>query len=84
MPANEQNTSHHDAFIPASSAAPVSAIIPARNEEAVIATCKQIAPNALGLADATGGNKREMEDLIDAADALTKKAERILKAEHGE
>src|SRR5437763_7503240 len=39
MPANEQNTSPHDAFIPASSAAPVSAIIPARNEEAVIATC---------------------------------------------
>src|SRR5437899_12695301 len=39
MPANEQNTFAHDAFIPASSAAPVSAIIPARNEEAVIATC---------------------------------------------
>src|SRR2546421_5054951 len=39
MAANGQNTPPHDAFIPASSAAPVSAIIPARNEEAVIATC---------------------------------------------
>jgi glycosyltransferase involved in cell wall biosynthesis len=38
MVANEQNTPR-DAFIPGSSAASVSAIIPARNEEAVIATC---------------------------------------------
>jgi glycosyltransferase involved in cell wall biosynthesis len=37
MPTAEQNTSPHGAFIPASSPATVSAIIPARNEESVIA-----------------------------------------------
>jgi glycosyltransferase involved in cell wall biosynthesis len=35
----EQNTSPHGAFISAPSPATVSAIIPARNEESVIATC---------------------------------------------
>ena len=39
MPTAEQNISSHGAFIPASSPATVSAIIPARNEESVIATC---------------------------------------------
>ena len=39
MPASEQNTLHQGAFIPASSAPTVSAIIPARNEEGVIASC---------------------------------------------
>ena len=39
MPTSEQNVSSHDAFTPASSPPTVSAIIPARNEEAVIATC---------------------------------------------
>src|SRR5690349_6710863 len=38
MPASEQNISPNGALIPVSSA-PVSAIIPARNEEAVIVTC---------------------------------------------
>src|SRR5713101_2998049 len=35
----EQNISSHGAFLPALSSATVSAIIPARNEEAVIAAC---------------------------------------------
>jgi len=39
MPAGEQKTLHQGALIPASSPPPVSAIIPARNEEDVIATC---------------------------------------------
>ena len=39
MPTAAQNTSPHGAFIPASSPATVSAIIPARNEESVIGTC---------------------------------------------
>src|SRR4029077_12264986 len=39
MPTAEQNTSPHGAFISAPSPGTVSAIIPARNEEAVIATC---------------------------------------------
>ncbi len=39
MSAREQNFSPHGAFIPALSEATVSAIIPARNEEAVIAAC---------------------------------------------
>ncbi len=41
MSTGEQNVSAHGAFIPASSPVTVSAIIPARNEEAVIATCIQ-------------------------------------------
>src|SRR2546421_4148728 len=39
MSTSEQNVSPHDAFVPAFSPETVSAIIPARNEEAVIATC---------------------------------------------
>jgi glycosyltransferase involved in cell wall biosynthesis len=39
MPTAEQNTSPHGAFTPTSSPDTVSAIIPARNEESVIATC---------------------------------------------
>src|SRR5260370_12125928 len=39
MSAREQTFSPHGAFIPALSEATVSAIIPARNEEAVIAAC---------------------------------------------
>ena len=39
MSTSEQNVSPHDAFVPAFSPGTVSAIIPARNEEAVIATC---------------------------------------------
>src|SRR5207244_10199224 len=39
MSTSEQNVSPHDAFVPAFSPLTVSAIIPARNEEAVIATC---------------------------------------------
>jgi glycosyltransferase involved in cell wall biosynthesis len=39
MPTAEQNTSPHGALIQASSLTTVSAIIPARNEEPVIATC---------------------------------------------
>src|SRR5437016_5558757 len=39
MSTSEQNPSPNSAFIPASSLATVSAIIPARNEEAVIAAC---------------------------------------------
>jgi len=39
MSASEQNTSPHGALIPASSPPSVSALIPARNEEAVIAAC---------------------------------------------
>jgi glycosyltransferase involved in cell wall biosynthesis len=39
MPANEQNISPHGALLAASRLPAVSAIIPARNEEAVIATC---------------------------------------------
>ena len=39
MSASEQNFSPHGAFIPALSQATVSAIIPARNEEAIIAAC---------------------------------------------
>src|SRR5260370_4467858 len=39
MSTGEQNVSAHGAFIPAPSPATVSAIIPARNEEAVIAVC---------------------------------------------
>src|SRR5260370_15407465 len=39
MSTGEQNISPHSAFLPALSQATVSAIIPARNEEAVIATC---------------------------------------------
>ncbi len=39
MSTGEQNISSHGAFIPASSPASVSVIIPARNEEAVIAAC---------------------------------------------
>jgi len=39
MSASEQNSSPRGAFVPASSPLTVSAIIPARNEEAVIATC---------------------------------------------
>src|SRR6266478_3075690 len=39
MSASEQNTSPRGAFLPASSAGPVSAIIPARNEEPVITAC---------------------------------------------
>src|SRR2546430_3971150 len=39
MSVSEQNSSSRGAFVPASSPLTVSAIIPARNEEAVIATC---------------------------------------------
>jgi glycosyltransferase involved in cell wall biosynthesis len=39
MPTAEQSTSPHGAFTPTSSPNTVSAIIPARNEESVIATC---------------------------------------------
>src|SRR5436309_9302159 len=39
MSASEQNSSPRGTFVPASSPLTVSAIIPARNEEAVIATC---------------------------------------------
>src|SRR5713101_1845022 len=39
MTTDEQNISPHGALIPASSPATVSAIIPARNEEGVIAAC---------------------------------------------
>src|SRR6266581_2053036 len=39
MSAREQNFSPHGAFVPALSQATVSAIIPARNEEAIIAAC---------------------------------------------
>ncbi len=39
MSASEQNFSPHGAFVPALSQATVSAIIPARNEEAIIAAC---------------------------------------------
>src|SRR5256884_2888533 len=39
MSVSQQKNSSRGTFVPASSAAPVSAIIPARNEESVIATC---------------------------------------------
>jgi len=48
----------------------------------IIDTCQQIGPNAYGLAEASGGKKRDAEDLVDAADALAKRAERVLRTEY--
>src|SRR5260370_7968853 len=56
MSTGEQNVSAHGAFIPASSPVTVSAIIPARNEEAVIATCIQSLAGQPEIAEILGVN----------------------------
>jgi hypothetical protein len=50
--------------------------------KAVIATCEEIAPNAAGLAHATGGKEKDIENLVDAADELARRADKVLKAEY--
>jgi hypothetical protein len=50
--------------------------------KAVIATCGEIAPNAAGLAQATGGKEKDIENLVDAADELARRADKVLKAEY--
>jgi hypothetical protein len=52
------------------------------NLKAVIATCEEIAPNATGLARATGGKEKDIENLVDAADDLARRADKVLKAEY--
>lgn len=48
----------------------------------IIRTAEQIIPNARGLAQATGGQVREVEDLITAAEDLVRKTDRTLKADY--
>ncbi len=50
----------------------------------IIKTTEQIIPNARGLAKATGGQVREVEDLITAAEDLLRKAERTLNADYSD
>lgn len=50
----------------------------------MIRTTEQIIPNARGLAKATGGQVREVEDLITAAEDLLRKAERTLNADYSD
>jgi hypothetical protein len=50
----------------------------------VIDTCGMIVPNAVGLAEATGGRKKDVEDMVDFAEDLALKADRVLKTNYGE
>jgi hypothetical protein len=50
--------------------------------ETIIATCGQVAPNAEGLARATGGKIDDAEALADAANSLKRRAEKVLKADY--
>ncbi|QOV89422.1 hypothetical protein [Humisphaera borealis] len=50
----------------------------------MIKTTEQIIPNAKGLAKATGGQVREVEDLITAAEDLLRKTERTLNADYSD
>jgi hypothetical protein len=54
----------------------------AANLKTVIATCEEIAPNATGLARATGGKEKDIENLVDAAEDLARRADKVLKAEY--
>jgi len=50
----------------------------------ILKTTEQIIPNVKGLTRATGGQAREVEDLIVAAEDLYKKTERTLNANYNE
>lgn len=50
----------------------------------IVATCEKLIPNARGLAKATGGKVKEVEDLITASEDLRRKADRTLNATYNE
>lgn len=50
----------------------------------IIKTAEQIIPNVKGLTRATGGEVREVEDLVTAAEDLYKKTERTLNANYND
>jgi hypothetical protein len=50
----------------------------------IMKTTDQLIPNIKGLAEATGGKMKDVEDLINAADDLRHKADKTLKANYNE
>src|SRR5260370_16026897 len=84
MSTGEQNVSAHGAFIPAPSPATVSAIIPARNEEAVIAACVASLANQPEIAEILVVNDQSTDGTASVVRSFMKNIPNLRLLESGE